>query len=140
MKLKIYIMHSEKIDYVSNLYKPLLESNIGKENLLILPMSKRFESTYVKDLLNDSDIVICDLTNSNFFLKTEIKYANKLDKKVYYFINTDDKNKKKYKDYIEYSDINDFINKVNTLLNSLDKKNIILKRDNIYTLGKLNID
>ena len=140
MKLKIYIMHSEKIDYVSNLYKPLLEGNIGKENLLILPMSKRFESTYVKDLLNDSDIVICDLTNSNFFLKTEIKYANKLDKKVYYFINTDDKNKKKYKDYIEYSDINDFINKVNTLLNSLDKKNIILKRDNIYTLGKLNID
>jgi len=140
MKLKIYIMHSEKTDYKNILYKPLLESNIGKENLLILPMSKRFESTYIKDLLQDSDIVICDLTNSNFFLKTEIKYANKLNKKVYYYINMNDKNKKKYKDYIEYSDTEDFINKVNNLINSLNKKEIILKRDNIYTLGKLNID
>ena len=103
-------------------------------------MSKRFESSYIKELLLDSDIVICDLTNSNFFLKTEIKYANKLDKKIYYYINMKDKNKKKYKDYIEYSDSEDFINKVNILLNSLNKKEIILKRDNIYTLGKLNID
>ena len=85
MKLKIYIMHSEKIDYKNILYKPLLESVIGKDNILILPMSKRFESTYIKDLLIDSDMVICDLTNSNFFLKTEIKYANKLNKKIYYF-------------------------------------------------------
>lgn len=140
MKLKIYIMHSEKIDYKNMLYKPLLESVIGKDNILILPMSKRFESTYIKDLLIDSDIVICDLTNSNFFLKTELKYANKLDKKIYYYINMNDKNKKKYKDYIEYSDSLDFINKVNNLINSLNKKEIILKRDNIYTLGKLNID
>ena len=140
MKLKIYIMHSEKIDYKSILYKPLLESNIGTDNILILPMSKRFESTYIKDLLKDSDIVICDLTNSNFFLKTEIKYANKLNKKVYYYINMNDKNKKKYKDYVEYCDTEDFINKVSNLINSLNKKEIILKRDNIYTLGKLNID
>jgi len=140
MKLKIYIMHSEKIDYKSNLYKPLLESNVGKDNILILPLSKRFESSYIKDLLNESDIVICDLTNCNFFLKTEIKYANKLNKKVYYFISMNDKNKKKYKESIEYSDINDFINKVNILLNSLNKKELVLKRDNIYTLGKLNID
>ena len=140
MKLKIYIMHSEKIDYKNILYKPLLESDIGKNNILILPMSKRFESSYIKDLLNDSDIVICDLTNSNFFLRTEIKYSNKLDKKIYYYIDMNDKNKSKYKDYIEYSDNEDFINKVNNLLNSLNKKEIILKRDNIYTLGKLNID
>lgn len=140
MKLKIYIMHSEKTDYKSILYKPLLESNIGRDNILILPMSKRFESTYIKDLLKDSDIVICDLTNCNFFLKTEIKYANKLNKKIYYYINMNDKNKKKYKDYIEYSNSEDFINKVNYLINSLNKKEIILKRDNIYTLGKLNID
>lgn len=140
MKLKIYIMHSEKIDYKNILYKPLLESDIGAYNLLILPMSKRFESSYIKDLLNDSDIVICDLTSCNFFLKTEIKYANKLNKKIYYYINMNDKNKKKYKDYVEYSDSEDFINKVSNLINSLNKKEIILKRDNIYTLGKLNID
>ena len=140
MKLKIYIMHSEKIDYKNILYKPLLESNIGKENILILPMSSRFESTYIKDLLIDCDLVICDLTKCNFFLKTEIKYANKLNKKIYYFIDMKDKNKRKYKDYIEYSDSIDFINKINSLLSSLNKKEIILQRDNIYTIGKLNID
>jgi len=140
MNLKIYIMHSEKIDYVNNIYKPLLESSISKENLLILPMSKRFENTYIKDLLKDSDIVVCDLTKSNFFLKTEIKYANKLDKKIYYYINRNDKNKKKYKNYIEYEDSVDFVDKVTSLINSLNKKELILNRDNIYTLGKLNID
>ena len=140
MKLKIYIMHSEKIDYKSILYKQLLESEIAKDNILILPMSKRFESTYIKELLLDSDIVICDLTKCNFFLKTEIKYANKLNKKIYYYIDMNDKNKNKYKDYVEYSDTEDFINKVRNLINSLNKKELILKRDNIYTIGKLNID
>ena len=140
MKLKIYIMHSEKINYKEEIYKPLLEKGLMEHYTLILPLSKRFESTYVKELLTSSDIVICDLTKSNIFLKAEIKTANKLGKKIYYFINCNDKNKSKYNNVLEYSDSKDFVNKVTNLLDSLNKKELILNRDNIYTLGKLNID
>ena len=133
-------MHSEKIDYKEEIYRPLLEKGLMKDNTLILPLSKKFESTYIKELLISSDIVICDLTKSNIFLKTEIKMANKLNKKIYYFINSNDKNKNKYKDIFEYTNKEDFVNKVDNLINSLNKKELILNRDNIYTLGKLNID
>ena len=132
-------MHSDKINYNDEIYKPLLEKGLMKENTLILPMSKKFESTYIKELLLDSDIVICNLSKSNIFLNAEIKIANKLNKEIYYLINSNDKNKKKYNNFIEYNDKDDFVNKVLGIINSLNKKELILKRDNIYTLGKLNI-
>ncbi len=91
MKVKIYIMHSDKINYKENLYKPLLEFGLMKQFNLILPMSEKYINTYIKDLLNEIDIIICDLTNCNFLLKTEIKMANKLNKKIYYIINSNDK-------------------------------------------------
>lgn len=133
-------MHSEKINYKEEIYKPLLEKGLMKDNTLILPLSKRFESSYIKELLMNSDIVVCDLTKCNLFLNAEIKMANKLNKQIYYFINSNDKNKSKYKDVFEYSNKDEFVDKVINLINSLNKKELILNRDNIYTLGKLNID
>lgn len=140
MKLKIYIMHSDKVDYKNEIYKPLLELGLLKDYFLILPLSKRFESSYIKELLIDSDIVLCDLTKSNIFLKTELKMANKLDKEIYYFINNTDKNKNKYKDLniTVYDNKEDYSNKVKVLLDSLNKKELLLKRENIFCLGKIN--
>lgn len=141
MKLNIYIMHSDKINYKDEIYKPLLEKGLLKEDMLILPLSKRFESSYIKELLIDSDIVICDLTKLNIFLKTEIKMAIKQDKPIYYFINSHDKNVNKYDNLnpIKYVDKVEFSNKVKDLIDSLNRKELILKRDNIYCLGKINI-
>lgn len=130
-------MHSDKINYKEEIYKPLLEEGLMKDVYLILPLSKKYEASYIKELLNDSDIIICDLTKNNFFLKAEIKMSTKLKKDIYYFINTNDKNKKQYSNIIEYEDRKDFISKVKTLINSLNKKEILLKRDNIFCLGKV---
>ena len=96
MKIKVYIMHSEKVDYKNNIYKPLLSIGLMNDYFLILPLSEKFKSSYIKQLLIDSDIVICDLSNSNIFLNLEIKMAKKQNKKIYYFINENDKNIKKY--------------------------------------------
>lgn len=140
MKLNIYIMHSDKVDYKNNIYKPLLELGLMKDYFLILPMSENFKSTYIKELLNKSDVVICDLSKSNIFLSFEIKNAVKLNKKIYYLISSSDKKIKKYKniDLISYSDSGDYANKVKSILDSLNKKELLLNRDNIYTLGKVN--
>lgn len=140
MKLNIYIMHSDEVDYKNNIYKPLLKLGLMKDYFLILPMSENFKSTYIKELLNKSDVVICDLSKCNIFLSFEIKNAVKLNKKIYYLISSSDKKIKKYKniDLISYSDSGDYANKVKSILDSLNKKELLLNRDNIYTLGKVN--
>lgn len=140
MKLNVYIMHSDRVDYKNNIYKPLLKLGLMKDYFLILPMSENFKSTYIKELLNKSDVVICDLSKSNIFLSFEIKNAVKLNKKIYYLISSSDKKIKKYKniDLISYSDSGDYANKVKSILDSLNKKELLLNRDNIYTLGKVN--
>ncbi len=139
MKLKVYIMHSEKVDYVNEIYRPLLKMGLMKEYYLILPLSDRYKNTYIKDLYKDSDIIICDLTKSNFFLKMEINTAKKLNKKIYYFINCNDKNVNKYKnlELNKYTDKEEFCLILKKLLDSLNKKQILLERDNIYPLGKI---
>lgn len=139
MKLKVYIMHSDKINYKEELYKPLLEKGLMKDYFLILPLSKRFEASYIKELLNDSDLVICNLTKCNFFLKTEIKYAQKTNKSIYYLIDNNDKNKEKLKsfNYIIYNTNEELIDNIIKILRSVNTKELILKRDNIYCLGKI---
>lgn len=139
MKVKVYIMHSDKINYKENLYKPLLEFGLMKQFNLILPMSEKYINTYIKDLLNEIDIIICDLTNCNFLLKTEIKMANKLNKKIYYIINLNDKKVNKYKieNLYKYNNIEEMLNIVNNILNGINQKEILLNRDNIYSLGRV---
>ncbi len=139
MNIKVYIMHSEKGDYKNNIYKPLLEIGLMKDYFLILPLSERFKATYIKDLMLDSDLIICDLSNYNIFLKYEIKMAKKLNKNIYYFINDKDKKINKFKDIQLniYNDSKDFSNKVKLFLDGLDRKSILLKRENIYCLGNI---
>ena len=137
MKIKVYIMHSEKIDYKEEIYKPLLEKGLMKDYFLILPLSEKYKASYIKELLNDSDLVICNLTNFNFLANIELKTAKKLDKQIYYFIDADDKSSKKYKEVNIYKDKEEFSNLVKGLLDSLNQKEILLKRENIYCLGKI---
>ena len=139
MKLNIYIMHSEKYNFKEEIYVPLLKLDVMDEYFLILPLSKKYEGTYIKELLLDSDVVICNLTKFNFLAKMELKKALKLNKIIYYFIEENDSRINNYKKYnpITYTDKYDFANKVKDLLSRLDKKELLLNRENIYSLGKL---
>jgi len=139
MKLKVYIMHSEKVNYKEEIYKPLLEKGLLNNYFLILPMTQKYISSYVKELIIDSDIVICDLTKFNMFSNIELKIANKLAKDIRYFINKEDKNIKKYKnlELILYDNKYDFVDKVEQILNAIDPKQIMLQKENIYCLGKI---
>lgn len=137
-KIKVYIMHSDKIDYVNEIYRPLLKLKLMTKYYLILPLTDKYKNMYVKELYNGSDVIICDLTKSNIFLKIELKMVKKLKKPIYYFINSKDKNIKKYKNVYIYNNKEEFSNMVKVLLDKIDKKSLLLKRENIYCLGKIN--
>lgn len=139
MKVKVYIMHSEKVDYKEEIYKPLLEKGLMDRFYLILPMTEKYMQEYVKELISDSDIVICDLTNFNFFANLELKTAIKLGKDIKYFIRKDDKNINKYKKIEKniYETKEEFVELVENILNKLNEREILLERQNIYCLGKI---
>lgn len=132
-------MHSEKLDYKNEIYTPLLEKDLLKEYYLILPLSEKYQSTYIKELLQESDVIICNLTNFNLFSNFELKMATKLDKSIYYFIQENDKKIKKYKNLniVTYKDKEEYATLVKKLLDSLNHKELFLKRDNIFCLGKV---
>ena len=132
-------MHSDKVDYKENIYKPLLKLGLMNDYYLILPLSEKYKADYIKELISDSDVVICDLTKFNILSNFELNMAKKLSKPIYYFINSSDKKINKYKDIeiVKYQTSEEFSLLVKRLLDSLNKKELILKRENIYCLGNL---
>ena len=139
MKFKVYIMHSEKVDYKEEIYKPLLEKGLMDRFYLILPMTEKYINEYVKELINESDIIICDLTKFNFFANLELKTALKLGKDIKYFIRKDDKNINKYKKIEKniYETKEEFVELVEGILEKLNEREILLARQNIFCLGKI---
>ena len=132
-------MHSEKIDYKNEIYKPLLKIGLMEDYNLVLPMSDKYISNYIKDLIKECDVVLCNLTKFNMFANIELKTAKKLNKDIYYFIKETDKSIKKYNNInpIIYKNSEEYSLQVKKILNNLNHKDLFLKRDNIYSLGKI---
>lgn len=85
-KITIYAVHSNKLNYKEEFYKPLLLSKICEENNLILPLTDKYKNMYAKDLVENSDIVIVNLTNATFSVLVETKWAIKMNKKILFLI------------------------------------------------------
>ena len=61
-KLNIYISHSSKMDYINELYEPLLNSSIALNNNLILPHSKEYEKINTKQIIMEADILVAEVS------------------------------------------------------------------------------
>ena len=119
-KITIYAVHSNKLNYKEEFYKALLLSKECTKHNLILPLTEKYETMYAKDLVESSDIVIINLTNSTFSVFIETKWAIKSNKKILFLLKDNGKCSpllKKYKQnsqkYYNYEDqikiIEDFI-------------------------------
>ena len=84
-RLKVYFIHSGKMDYQSLLYKPIISSSICIRHELMLPLTDNYKNQYVKDLLDQADIIIAEVSDPNFLLKSELKWALKTGKPIKYF-------------------------------------------------------
>lgn len=79
-KFNIYTIHSSKLNYKEEFYRPLLLSEVCTQHNLILPLTDKYKTMYAKDLINESDVVIINLTNATFSVFIETKWTLKFEK------------------------------------------------------------
>lgn len=75
MKKRIYFIHSRKIDYNDLIYLPVLRSEVLHTHELMLPESENLKNVYYKDLINDADLIVVELSNPDIGFNMELKQA-----------------------------------------------------------------
>jgi len=75
-RLKIYFIHSSKIDANNILYLPVLRSEQLSHDQLIFPLSKENSGKYYKDLIDRCDVCVSLLSkDTDMGFDMELKYA-----------------------------------------------------------------
>lgn len=136
-RLKIYFIHSTKIDYKNLIYRSVINSQVCLKHELMLPYTEEYKTKYVKDLIKEADLIIVEVSNPTLALKYELNVVKKTIKPVLYLSlqNELPKNLIKLVPNIEYTSenktyiqtIEDFIIKQEQILNSeTEYNNIVL--------------
>ncbi|HOB25999.1 MAG TPA: hypothetical protein PLB45_01940 [Bacilli bacterium] len=74
-RLKIYFIHSAKIDANELIYLPVLRSNQLSHDELIFSESTKYAGKYYKDLIDRADVLVAELTNPDMGFNMELKYG-----------------------------------------------------------------
>lgn len=98
-RLKIYFIHSSKLDYKNLIYRHLISSQVCLLHKLMLPYTKEYQGKYVKKLIAEADIIIAEVSQPNFGLKYELKLLLDLKKPIKY-ISLDNEIPKKLTKYV----------------------------------------
>lgn len=140
--LKVYFVHSRRIDYNNDIYLPVLRSNILSKHTLIFPETNANKDTYYKDLMEKADIFIVDLTNPDTGLNMELKESILLKKPILALakrsIGYEEKYQKLLKNVIGYDNPQELVSYVERFVESYKDKINNGKVDSTVVLGKLN--
>ena len=138
-RLNIYIIHSTKFDYNNYLFKRLLASKVCLAHNLVLPMTKENQAKYTKDLMNEADLIIAEVSHPSFGLGLELKWLQKFDKPKL-FISLDNQVPKKYKKLVSnFTETNEtnYIKTIEDFIIQNAKEMININSDNTITLGNI---
>lgn len=140
--LKVYFVHSRRIDFNNDIYLPVLRSNILSKHTLIFPETNANKDTYYKDLMEKADIFIVDLTNPDTGFNMELKEAILLKKPILALakrsIGYEEKYQKLLKNVIGYDNGQELSSYVERFVESYKDKINNGKVDSTVVLGKLN--
>jgi hypothetical protein len=118
--MRIYFGHSKGFDYKNELYKPIRESELNKLHEIIFPHEKSDLPTNSKDFLKTCDSMIAEITYPATGLGIELGWANAFGIPIIclYKSGSHVSNSAKLlaKDFIEYNDSEDLINKIEEYL------------------------
>lgn len=119
--MKIYISHSSNYDYVNNLYDPIKNSDLIRSNEFFFPHDNKNRIMHTKDIISNSDLVIAEVSLPATGQGIELGYADCFNIPILcvYKKNAKISSSLKFitKDFIEYENINDMINKIDTYIN-----------------------
>lgn len=140
--LSIYFVHSAKIDYNKLIYLPVLRSRVLSEHTLIFPDSEENKERYYKDIMDEADIYIVELTSPDTGFNLELKYAIMSKKPILALaqksVGYDEKYQSLLKDVVGYSTEEDIRYFVETFVDSYKDKINAGKVDPTLILGVLN--
>ncbi len=80
--LKIYFIHSARSDFNNLLYLPVLRSKILANHTLVFPDSEANKDKYYKDLMDEADVFVAELTSPDTGFNMELKNAIMLKKPI----------------------------------------------------------
>jgi len=122
--MKIYLWHSTKYDFKEELYKPIKDSNIFKENEIILPHDNE-DWINSKEIIKSSDLLIAEISYPSASLGIELGWADAFNVPVFCFCQKIEdvprSIKAVFKNIVEYNKDN--------LIESLSKEIVGFKND-----------
>jgi len=120
--MRIYIGHSKDIDYKKDLYGPIRNSGLNSRHEIIFPHeTDKFINS--KDIIENCDLMIAEVTYPATGLGIELGWAEMLGKSVLCVSKKGSKLSGSLKvvtnDFIEYSDSDDLIKKIEQFMGGL---------------------
>jgi nucleoside 2-deoxyribosyltransferase len=120
--MKIYFGHSKSFDFKKDLYQPIRSSNLNSQHEIIFP-HETDEFINSKDIIKDCDLIIAEGTYPATGLGIELGWAEMLGKPVLCVYKKGSKLSGSLKvvtnDFIEYSDPECLIKKIDKFINGL---------------------
>lgn len=139
--LKIYFIHSNKIDYNQLIYLPVLRSNVLSHHTLLFAQSEENKETYFKDMIASADLIVVELTSPDMGLNMELKHAILSRKPILALaqnqIGYDIKYQKLLKNVLGYSNEAEFRTLVEMFVQNNKDRVIAGKLDPTLILGEL---
>ena len=140
-KLKIYFIHSSRIDANEDIYLPVLRSEQLSHDELLFSTSNENIDKYYKDLIDRANVCVVDLTDSDTGLNMELKYAITTKKPILALARKDKGYDVKYdkilKNVIGYSNEAEFRYFVEVFAKNYEGKMYNDKVDNTVIVGIL---
>lgn len=140
--LKIYFIHSAKSDYNNLLYLPVLRSKVLSNHTLVFPDSEANKERYYKDIMDEADLYVVELTKPDTGFNMELKYAIMSKKPILALaqksIGYDEKYQNLLKNVIGYTTEEDVRYFIETFVESYKDKINAGKVDPTLILGVLN--
>lgn len=140
--LKVYFIHSAKSDFNNLLYLPALRSRVLSNHTLVFPDSEENRERYYKDIMDEADLYVVELTSPDAGFNMELKYAIMSKKPILALaqksIGYDEKYQKLINNVLGYSTPEEVKTFIETFVESYKDKINAGKVDPTLILGVLN--
>ncbi len=119
--MKIYLSHSSKIDYINNLYRPIRESELGKNHEFVYFCDDpEYSSKSSRDVIRSCDVLIAEMSECSTGMGIEIGWADSFDIRIF-VVYRDGSDIKGYmssiaEEIIKYIDTSDLISKLSEVI------------------------